>query len=459
MERGMRYRIFRVMQRAGRIETTQLIVLAFAAVILVGAGLLCLPTASRAEGSCGFLSALFTATSATCVTGLAVGDTYSYWTGFGQTVILVLIQIGGLGVMTAASVVFFLMRKKLGFRDRMLLAQSLNLTDFDGVLGIVRHVLLWTAGAEGVGAVLLSLRFSFDVGPVMGIRWGVFHAISAFCNAGFDLFGYAEPGIGMALYQGDWFVCLVVMALIMAGGLGFFVWEDLYNTRGWKKLQVYSKLVLVINAVLFVGGTALFLLLEWGNPETLGTLSVPGKMLAAMFQSVTLRTAGFAGISQTGLTQAGKAGSVVLMLIGGSSGSTAGGLKTVTTGLLILAAWSVARGRSRVHVFGRSVAHSQIYEAMSLAMLMMLLCFGGAMFLSATQGLEFLDCLYEAASAIGTVGLTTGMTPTLSAFAKVVILIYMFFGRIGIMTISLAFLMGDRAEERYSYAETRLMIG
>jgi trk system potassium uptake protein TrkH len=283
----------------------------------------------------------------------------------------------------------------------------------------------------------------------------VFHAISAFCNAGFDILGTSS----MARYVSDPAVNLILMALIVIGGLGFFVWEDILRNRRFSKLTVYSRLVLTMTAILIFGGAALFAVLEWNNSATLGGLSAPQKLLAALFQSVTLRTAGFESVPQGELTEASRALSLVWMLIGGSSGSTAGGAKTVTVAVLVMAAVSGVRGRSHVTAFGRTIADDQIRSALALVSMMIALTFGGAMFLSATQGFSLIDCLYETTSALGTVGTTTGLTPLLGTPARWMIICFMFFGRIGLMTISIGFLLGNRAEHRYQYAQTRVLIG
>lgn len=455
------------MQKASRRRATRrrqmsaprIIVLVFAGIILAGTALLALPVSSRSGEGCGFLAALFTATSATCVTGLSVADTYTQWSGFGQAVILLLIQIGGLGFMTIVSVFFFVLRAKIGLRSRVLLSQSFGMDNVDGVVRLARHVLTGTALFELTGALVLTLRFAVDQPLGVAVRWGVFHAVSAFCNAGFDLLGRLCPGGSLSPYAADPVVNFTVMLLIIVGGIGFFVWEDLLQSRSWRRLSVYSKLVLVSTGVLIVGGAAVFALLEWNNPATLGTLPVGEKILAALFQSVTIRTAGFATISQGSLTEASKAVTSVWMLIGGSSGSTAGGMKTVTVCIAVVSALAMLRGKTRVNLFKRTVSNRQVLNAFSIVLLMTGLAIFGAVCLSAGSGVSFLDAVYETSSAIGTVGLTTGITPGLPVGGKLLLIAYMFFGRIGIMTIGVGFLLGDREDGRYHYAATRLLIG
>ena len=446
-------------KRSHKLRTEQYIVVAFLAVILLGAALLTLPIASRSGTSCGFLTALFTATSSACVTGLVLVDTYVQWTAFGQIVILALIQVGGLGFMSVISVFFFLLHRKIGFQQRLIMAQGFSLNNVDGVVHLVQTVLRWTIILEGSGALILTLRFWPEYGLWQALKWGVFHSVSAFCNAGFDIFGKLRPGSSLELFVHDPVVNLVIMTLIVLGGLGFYVWMDLLKRRQRRRLSVYTKLVLTFTAILIVGGGVSFAVLEWDNPETIGSFTTGEKILASLFQSVTCRTAGFASIPQGGLSEPSKAVSVLLMLIGGSSGSTAGGIKTVTMGVLILSVLNAARGRSRLTVFGRSISNEQIRQAMTVMILMVSLAFGGAIVISAAGGFDFADSLFETASALGTVGLTAGITPSLGVGSQILIIIFMFFGRVGILTFSIGFLIANQAEERFHYAETKVLIG
>lgn len=449
----------KVRRRKVSMSATKLIALCFLGIILLGAGLLMLPVSSRSGEPCQFLPALFTATSATCVTGLTPFDTWTQWSGFGQVVLLCLIEIGGLGFMSAATLVIFLFRRKVGLRQRMLIAQALSLNEMDGVVRLQRMVIFGSLGFEAAGALILTLWFWPQYGFVRALRWGVFHSISAFCNAGFDIFGSMEPGSSLLLFQNDPVVLLTLGALVVLGGLGFLVWQDIAEKRSWKKLSVYSRLVLLATASLIGTGWFFICLLEWNNPETLGGLSVGSKLLGGLFQSITLRTAGFDAINQAGLTQGGKAVSMVLMLIGGSSGSTAGGLKTVTFLVVLLFIWARARGRSNVSAFCRTIPQEQALNAMTISLIMVLLSVLGGIFVCATSPVSFTDGLFEAISALATVGLTAGATGLLSVPAKILIIIFMYFGRVGVLTISLGFLMGNQAVERFRYAETSLLIG
>ena len=442
-----------------RFSPTQIIALVFAAIILLGTILLSLPIASRTGQSHGILTSLFTATSATCVTGLIVGDTWTLWSGFGQTVILCMIEIGGLGFMSAASLLVFTIRKKIGLRQRMLMAQALSVNEMEGVVRLQKWVLLGSLTIQLSGMLVLFFRFLPAHGWWQAAKWAVFHAVSAFCNAGFDIVGNAAPGANMILFNQDPVVLITLMALVVIGGLGFFVWEEVATVRSLKKFSVYTKLVLLMSGVLIVGGAVLFALLEWNNPDTIGQMDAPFKVLNALFQSVTVRTAGFTGVDQALLTDGSKAVSVVLMLIGGSSGSTAGGIKTVTFLVLVLFVVARARGKNTVTVFHRTIPQEKVMDAATIVSLVVGLMTVGAIFIVATSPVNFTDALFETASALATVGLTAGVTPSLSVAAKLMIVVFMYFGRVGILTISLGFMMGNKAEERFRYAYTNLLIG
>lgn len=459
MSRSAKFFTSLAARRKKSLSPTKIIALVFAAIILLGAVLLSLPAASRSGVTCGFRPALFTATSATCVTGLVMYDTWSQWSGFGQAVIIGLIEIGGLGFMSAASLFVFFLRKKVGLKQRLVMAQALSLNDMEGVVRLQKLVLTGSLSIQAVGALILMVRFLPEYGLRKALRWGIFHAVSAFCNAGFDIFGSITPGASLMEFQSDPVVLLTLGSLVIVGGLGFFVWEEIATHRRFKKFSVYTKLVLITTGSLLLGGTVLICLLEWNNPDTLGTMSTGDKLLNGCFQSITLRTAGFASIDQASLTEAGKAASMLLMIVGGSSGSTAGGLKTVSMVVLLLFVAARARGRESVCVFKRTIPGKQVMDAMTIAMILVCLSMFGGIFISATSPVGFTDALYESVSALATVGLTAGVTTSLSIPAQILIILYMYFGRVGVLTISLGFLMGDRAEERFRYAQTNLLIG
>ena len=445
--------------RPKKLNATQIVAIVFALIILAGAFLLTLPAASRTGVSCGFRPALFTATSATCVTGLVLYDTWSQWSGFGQTVIICLIQLGGLGFMSVATMVVFLLRRKVGLKQRLVMAQALSLNDMDGVVRLQKWVIVGSLSIEAIGALILTLRFLPEYGFATALKWGVFHSISAFCNAGFDIFGCITPGASLMEFQSDPVVLLTLGALVIIGGLGFLVWEEVVRVRRFRKMSVYTRLVLVTTLALLILGTVGIAALEWNNPATLGGMSWGDKLLNSFFQSVTVRTAGFAAVDQAALTDAGKGATIVLMLIGGSSGSTAGGVKTVTMMVLLLFLWTRARGRSTVCVFHRTIPNGQVMNAMTIVAILVGLAVFGGIFISATSPVSFTDGLYESVSALATVGLTAGVTTKLSAAAQILMIVYMYFGRVGVLTISLGFLMGREAEERFRYAQTNLLIG
>ncbi len=448
------------MKRRGRaLSPTKIIAVTFLILILTGAFLLTLPVATRDGQGCDFLRALFTATSATCVTGLTPFDTYTQWSGFGQGVLLCLIEVGGLGFMSMATLFVFLLRKRIGLKQRMVMAQALSLNDMEGVVRLQRTVIFGSLSVEALGAAILAAYFTPRFGFGKALWLGVFHSVSAFCNAGFDVFGFLEPGASLMTFQDDPLVLLTLGALVVIGGLGFLVWEELAERKPFGRMSVYTRLVLSTTGALLLAGWVLTCLLEWNNPDTLGNMPVWEKLLNGFFQSVTLRTAGFAAVDQGKLTEGGKAVSMVIMLIGGSSGSTAGGLKTVTFVVLVLFIWARLRGRSTVCAFRRTIPASQVLDAMTIAMAMLILAMFGAVFICATSPVGFTNALYEAISALATVGLTADTTLRLSVPAQWLIILYMYFGRVGILTISLGFLTGDRAAERFRYAQTSLLIG
>ena len=444
---------------AKKLSTSKIIALSFFGIICFGTFLLMLPIASKNGVSCGFRPALFTATSATCVTGLVMYDTWVQWTGFGQIVIISLIQIGGLGFMTIASFVVMVLRRRIGMKQRMVMAQSFGIDNTGGIVKKQIWMLKACLAIEGIGALLLTLGFSRDYGFLKSLKLGVFHSISAFCNAGFDILGFRGEGTSLITYGTDPFICIVLASLIIIGGLGFMVWEEATRVKSFKKLSVYSKLVLITTCILLFGGMLLFMILEWNNPETLGSMSFGEKLVAAFFQSATTRTAGFAGIDQGGLTDASKAVTMFLMLIGGSSGSTAGGLKTVTFIVIILFMLAHIRGRKRVCVFHRNIPDAQLVNALTIFVIMVGLSFIGGLVISATSPISFTDGLYETISALATVGLTTGVTTSLSIISQYMLIMFMYFGRVGVLTLSLGFLMGHNKEQNFSYAETNVLIG
>ena len=442
------------------LNATRVVAVSFAVIILVGALLLTLPIASRSGESAGFFTGLFTATSATCVTGLILVDTWTQWSLFGQVVILAMIQLGGLGFMTVITLVSFALHRRIGLSERLIMVSTLNLNDLDGVVRVVRHALMGTFLLEGIGAVILSVCMIPEFGIAGGIWRGIFHAVSAFCNAGFDLLGGRFGAFSSLVgYNDHPVVLLTIAALITVGGLGFFVWEDILRKRSIHRLSVYSKMVLLMTALLIVGGAAFFLVEEYANPATLGNMPFWQKLCNALFQSVTLRTAGFDAIGQGGLGDSSKAFSSILMLIGGSSGSTAGGLKTATVAVLLLALRSGLAGREQVTFRGRTIPYRRVLNAMTLALVMLFLFLVGSMVISTVEGLPYLDCAFEVASAMGTVGLTTGLTPNLTPFSQTLIILLMYLGRVGVLSFSIALMTRGRTMDKIRYPEMNVMIG
>ena len=443
-----------------KLNPTRYIVLGFGGIILLGALLLHLPLSARDGLPTPWLTCLFTATSATCVTGLVMVDTAVHWTWFGQLVILLLLQLGGLGFVTLISVVPFALRRRIGLSQRLIMASAMNLSRMAGVVRVVRHALIGTCILEGGGALLLATRFIPKFGFWEGLWFSVFHSVSAFCNGGFDILGlYSGPYASLADFRGDPVVLGTIMALIICGGLGFFVWEDVITKKSWKGLTLYSKLVLGITLGLILVGGVFFAWAEWYNPATLGDMPVWQRPLNALFQSVTLRTAGYATFDQAGLQDSSAVMSILLMLVGGSSGSTAGGVKTVTMGILLLALRDGLRGREQVVLRGRTIPQRKVMDAMTLVLTVVMLFLFGSMTLSLLDSVPYVKAAFEVASAMGTVGVTMGITPQLSVPSALLIISLMFLGRVGILSFSIAFLTRGKGENKITYPDAEMMVG
>ena len=412
-------------KRGRAMSPTRVVAVAFALIILTGGLLLTLPAAARDGQSHGFLTGLFTATSATCVTGLVLGDTWTLWSGFGQVVILCLIEIGGLGFMSVASTVIFLLKRKLGLRHRMVMAQALSVSDMASVVRLQKWAVLGSIAIQLTGALILTLRFLPYFGLEQAATWGIFHAVSAFCNAGFDIFGKIAPNASVITFNNDPVVCITIMALIVVGGLGFIVWEELVRVRNFRKFSVYTKMVLIGTAFLIVGGAFFIGWMEWDNPATLGNMEPWQRVLNSFFQSVTARTAGYASVDQAALTDGAKATTVLLMFIGGASGSTAGGAKVVTVMVLFLFFYTKARGRHTVCIFRRTIPDDKVIDALTITGLMLVMGVFGAIFISEACSVSFTDALFETVSALGTVGLTAGVTTKLTVLCQIMIIIFM----------------------------------
>jgi len=440
-----------------QMHPTRVLALGFLAIILVGTLLLMLPIAATTGKSVGFVNALFTATSCTCVTGLAVVETGVVYSTFGHVVMLLLIQVGGLGFMTAAALLFMAVGKRIGLKDRMTIAEGLNESGLSGLVRLVKRVCLLTFGAEAVGAVLLCVRFIPLYGVGKGIWFSVFHAVSAFCNAGFDLFGL---GTSLESFAHDPYVLLVIAALVIIGGIGFAVITDMWKKRRFSAYALHTKIVLVTTGALLLTGTLLFLLAEYNNPATLGNMPWGEKILNAFFQSMTLRTAGFASIPQSGLTGAGYLLCLAFMFIGASPASTGGGIKTTTFFALILLVLSVVRGKKDLEVFGRKLPEDTGRKVVAIVCIGFAIAFAMALLLCLLEpALGVKEILYESISAFGTVGNSMGITAALSAVSKLVVTVGMFCGRVGPLTIALALSAKGRKESNVRYPEEKIMVG
>ncbi len=440
-----------------RFNEVQILALGFIIIILVGALILSLPISSRSGKSTNFLDSLFTATSSVCVTGLITLDTGTYWNTFGQSVILFLIEIGGLGFMSLTTFIYIIIGKKITLRDRMIVQEAINVFDIQGIVRMVKGILLFTVIVQGIGAIALGFIFIPDYGLSKGIFYSIFHSVSAFCNAGFDLIGNFNSITG---YNTNTLFILVISALVIIGGLGFSTISNIYQTRNRKRLSVNTKLVITTTITLLAIGTIAFFFLEYNNPETLGNMTFKNKLLNAFFSAVTPRTAGFNSISTGGMTDSSKILTIMLMFIGGSPGSTAGGIKTTTIGLIILTIICVIKGRDDTEAFGRRFSKEIVYKAFTLFAIAIGIVFVVTFILViAEQGEDFIDLLYEATSAFGTAGITTGVTQRLDVIGKIVIIISMYIGRVGPLTIIFALTKKKKKKISYKYPEGKLLIG
>lgn len=439
-----------------RLNPSRRIALVFLLAILIGALLLMLPVSARDRTSTPFITALFTSTSAVCVTGLTLVETGTYFSLFGQAVIMCLIEIGGLGFMTVLIIAFVAANKHIGISQRLMLAESLGLERIEGVVRLTKIIFKASLLFELAGAIALSLRFIPRFGILNGIWFSIFHSVSAFCNAGFDIFG---NGNSIASFSGDYLVLITLACLIIIGGIGFVVWEETARKRKFKKLSVYSRLVIIMTLGLIVFGTIGFFVLEMNNPETIADKSMGQKILASFFQAVTTRTAGFDAVNQTALGQNSKLLTIILMMIGGASGSTAGGIKVVTMAVALVSLRAVWFNKTDVIVMGRKVKKSTCVYALALVSMWLILVIAGGSVISTLDHVPLIDALYEAASAYGTVGLSEGVTAVSSMPSKALLILYMFMGRVGILTVSVSFTMTAKKKARIDYPDVNLLIG
>lgn len=417
----------------------KIILLGYCFIILLGTVLLRLPAAVRDGSEQSVLTAFFTATSSTCVTGLVRADTCTNWTLFGQAVILVLIQTGGIGFMTICISALSLTKKNIGLASRSLMQNSISAPQLGGIVRMTKFISLGTLLIEGIGALLLAFYFCPLLGLGRGIWYSIFHSISAFCNAGFDLMGIQGEYSSLTSVVGNWYVNLVIMLLIVIGGLGFFVWRNLLDSKfQYKKMLLHTRIVMFVTAFLILGGALLLFLTEHGG-DAYHDKSLSEQIAASFFQSVSARTAGFNTVELARMTEAGRFILICLMMIGGSAGSTAGGIKTTTFAVLMLSIITTFRHRKSVEAFGRRMEDGIARTASCVFMLYLLLSCGGAVLISRIEGIAFLDALFETVSAIATVGLSVGLTPTLGIMSCLILCFLMIFGRVGSMTMLLAF--------------------
>jgi len=437
------------------LSTTQIILLSFLITILLGSLLLSLPASSADGRAVPYIDALFTATTSTCVTGLVTLPTVSTWSVFGQIVILILIQIGGLGIITIMSGLMLLLKRKMGISDRLLIQDAFNLNTMSGLASFIKNVILGTFIIEAVGAFLYMLVFVPEFGA-RGIWISIFNSVSAFCNAGIDII--AENSL--CNYSTHFLVNIVTSALIILGGLGFIVWWDVLsvlktrsakNRKIFRHLSLHSKIAISSTLLLILGGAILIFIFEYSNPKTIGDMPLFDKIQVSLFQSVTTRTAGFASVPQENLTNASSVVSVLLMLIGGSPVGTAGGMKTVTIAVLFCSAFSTIRNKNNPSLFGRSISEASVKKAVAVAITFVFICSSSIVLLAAASNAPALDVIYESVSATATVGLSRNLTAGLNFFSKIIIIITMYFGRVG--PISLAVALGSKNESQNLISE------
>lgn len=444
------------------ISPTKLVVLSFAILIFTGTVLLSMPISSRSGEWTPFINSLFTATSASCITGLVVYDTYTYWSTAGQIIILALTQIGALGIITLATFFSLLLRKKVGLRGMILAQESINFFSYTDVLKLIKRIVIVTFFVELIGAIFLCFSFVPKFGAI-GYYMGVFHSISGFCNAGFDITSAVVDGtfISMTPFSNDPIVIYTLSALIIIGGLGFSVWRDLYEYKKNKQLLFHTKLVLFITAALLISGTLFFFATEFNNPNTMGSMSIFEKINASFFQSTAARTAGFSTINVSDLNEISKLFMIFLMFIGAAPGSTGGGIKVTTIGVLIMAIFSYIKGSGDIVLFKRKIHQKTVNKALSITGLsMILVMLITTIIVSMQPNFHVIDILYEVTSAFGTTGSTLDTTTSLNTVSKLLITLTMFLGRVGPLSFALALtLKSSKRSSEIVYPEAKILIG
>ena len=441
-----------------KLNPSHFLILWFIILILTGATLLNLPFSSIDGKSIGFIDALFTSSSAVCVTGLTVVNTAAHWTIFGKVIILILIQIGGLGIMTMATLIAFLLGKRITLKDRLLIREELNATTLQGIVLLTKRVLIMTLSIEAIGAIFLSLTFTKEFGVIKGIWFSIFHAISAFCNAGFDI-----TGNSLVDHSGNYVLNITVMMLIILGGIGFYVVMEVIRERKFRYFSLHTKLVLISTILLIFVGMIVVLLMEYSNPETLKTLNIGEKIIASFFQSITPRTAGFNTIDTSGLRFSTSFFVMILMFIGGSPGSTAGGIKTTTFSIIAISTYRLVMGYEDIETLKKRIDLRTVIRAISVVTISITIVFSIGIVLLITEsgsGFGFQDVLFEVISAFGTVGLSRGLTPSLTNIGRILITLTMFVGRIGPLTIAFAIAQKqDKNIGNYRYPIGKTLVG
>lgn len=422
-----------------RLSSSQIIILGFAAVIFTGSLLLMLPISTQDGRGAMFSDALFTAASAVCVTGLVVQDTATYWSTFGQAVILALIQIGGMGVVTVAIAISALSGKQISLKQRSTMQEAISAHKVGGIVRLTGFIIKTTILLELLGAGIMAPTFCREFGALKGLWYALFHSVSAFCNAGFDLMGEKTPYSSFTYFVEHPTINAVIMALIVTGGIGFMTWDDMKtNKHRIRKYRMQSKVVLMTTALLIVLPSLYFFFFEFENRP------ISERIWSSLFQAITPRTAGFNTVDLTAMTEVGTALTILLMLIGGSPGSTAGGMKTTTFAVMLSTAISVFRRREHTHFFGRRVTEDTVRNAATILMMYVVLFLTGGFLISRMEGLPLLTCLYETASAVGTVGLTLGITPNLKSVSRMILIVLMYTGRVGGLTLIFSALSGKQ---------------
>ena len=438
-----------------KLNPARILAIGFLSLILIGTFLLMLPISTNEGNELSFIDALFEATSAVCVTGLVVVDTGTTFTVFGEMVLLFLIQIGGLGFMTIGVIIAIFLGKNIGLKGRLVIQESLNQLSLEGMVRLVKFVLIFTLIIEGLGAVVLSIRWANEFGFPQSIYYGIFHSISAFNNAGFDIMGDFRS---MTEYVGDFTIITTLSSLLIIGGIGYTVILDIWKKKSFKKLSLHTKLVLWITLILNVLGTILILVLEYNNPGTLSGLSIKDKILGAYFHGVVPRTAGFNSLNMPELTMSSQFVTIMLMFIGGGSGGTAGGIKVTTFVIILLAVWNLIRRNDDVNIMERRLPKDLVYRAFAITVYSVGIVSLMIFILTITEEAPLNFILFEVISAFGTVGMSLGLTPELSAIGKVVISFLMFIGRVGPLTLAFA-LAKKNNKLPFKYAEEKIMIG